>query len=74
MRYKLRIKNTEMKVIKWERIWNNNKQKKNRERGRGAKSNEWYMLRLQAGKHPLNFPHDLKNDFDLLTFMDKKQC
>ena len=43
MRYKVRIKNTEMK-IKWERVWNNNRQKENRERkGREGGKEQWVI-------------------------------
>ena len=32
----------------------------------------WKLLFELGDQTALNFMHDLKNDFDLLTFMDKK--
>ena len=42
---KLRFENTKMRVIKWESVWNDDRQEKyGRERER--ESYKWYLLRL----------------------------
>ena len=41
-----RIENAKMRVIKWEKIWNDYRKWKNGERER--ESNRWYLLWLQA--------------------------
>ena len=38
------IENVEMWVIKWEKFWNDNREKKNGERER----EKWYSLKLQV--------------------------
>ena len=47
-----RIENAKMRVIKWEKIWNDYRKWKNgereRERERERESNRWYLLWLQA--------------------------
>ena len=43
---KVRIENVEMRVIKWEKIWNDYRKMKNGERER--ESNAWYLLWQRA--------------------------
>ena len=43
-----RIENAKMRVIKWEKIWNDYRKWKNGERERERESNRWYLLWLQA--------------------------
>ena len=45
MKDKERIKNTKIRIIKWERIWNNNREDK---KERDRENNEWYMLQLRV--------------------------
>ena len=49
-RDKVTTENAEMEVIKWKRLWNDEKRKidRERERERERENNRWYLLRLWA--------------------------
>ena len=42
---KMRFENAKMRVIKWESVWNDDREEKNE---RERESNKWYLLRLWA--------------------------
>ena len=45
---KVRIENVEMRVIKWEKIWNDYRKKINGERERERESNAWSLQEKRA--------------------------
>ena len=48
IRDKVKIDKTDMIVIKWERVWNDNREKKRGEGGGVRGRERWYFLQLQT--------------------------